>query len=173
AQRFPVAVERYIHQWSKGIRMSTERIEVYKQLRVAQDKHVYFLLTAAGAAIALAVNQTQSVALSWSQLPLGGSVLCWGLSFFFGCRHLNYVASTLYANAELFRVNGGEYPEVGRHPEIMEAVSSGIRKAIEDNSNRANRLGQLQFRFLIAGAVFYVGWHVWEMWLRTIQPAGA
>lgn len=142
--------------------------EVYRQLRVAQDKHTYFLLTAAGAAIALTVNQTQGSALSWSQAPLAAAVLCWGLSFFFGCRHLHYVNSTLYSNAELLKVESGEHPEVGRHPPIMAAASEGIRQAIESNSERANRLGHMQFRFLITGAVFYIAWHIFEMWLRGV-----
>ena len=38
--------------------------EVYRQFRTAQDKYTYFLLAAAGAGIALAVNQTQGADLS-------------------------------------------------------------------------------------------------------------
>ena len=104
-------------------------------------------------------------------MPLGAAVLCWGLSFFFGCRHLAYVSSTLYANAELLRVEGGQHPDVGMHPQIIAAASEGIRQATEDNSNRANRLGHMQFRFLIIGAMLYIGWHIWEMWLRTARAA--
>jgi len=115
--------------------MATENLrEVYRQLRMAQDKYTYFLLAAAGAAIALAVNQTQGAAISWSQIPLAGAVLCWGLSFFFGCRHLNYVSSTLYSNAELLRIESGQHPQIGMHPQMIAAASEGIRKAIEDNS---------------------------------------
>ena len=142
--------------------------EVYKALREAQNKYTYFLLAAAGAAIALAVNQTQGTAMAWSQIPLAAAGLSWGLSFFFGCRHLAYVNSTLYANAELLRVERGQHPEVGAHPQMMAAASEGIRRAIETNSERANRLGHLQFRFLIAGAVLYVVWHILEMYLRGI-----
>jgi hypothetical protein len=151
--------------------MSEELTEVYRQLRLAQDKHVYFLLATAGAALALAVNQTHTSALAWSQLPLGGAVLCWSLSFFFGCRHLNYVNSILYANTELLRVQSGQHPDVGKSLQMMTAASEGIRKALDDNCNRANRLGHLQFSFLIGGAVLYISWHVWEMYLRSLHPA--
>jgi hypothetical protein len=64
------------------------QMEVYRALRTGQDKYTYFLLAAAGAAIALAVNQTHDAALAWSQLPLLIGVLCWALSFVFGCLHL-------------------------------------------------------------------------------------
>ena len=145
------------------------RTEVYRQLRTAQDKYSYFVLAAAGAAIALAVNQTHAATLAWSLLPLGAAVLAWGLSFFIGCRSLEYVAATLYGNAQLISVERGEHREVGRDPERMAAASAGIRSAIESNSNRGNRLAHWQFRLLILGAVFYLGWHVWEMWLRTLR----
>ncbi len=147
--------------------------EVYRALREAQNKYTYFLLAAAGAAIGLAVNQTQGSAMAWSQIPLAAAALSWGLSFLFGCRHLAYVNSTLYANTELLRVRSREHPEAGRHPETIAAASEGIRRAIESNSERANRLGHLQFRFLVGGAVLYIAWHVWEMYLRSVSwPAG-
>lgn len=105
--------------------MSEEIREVYRQLRLAQEKYVYFLLAAAGAAIGFALSQTHDSVLSRSQLPLGAAVLCWGLSFFFGCRHLAYVSSTLYANAELLKVEGGQHPEVGRHPQLRTGRERG------------------------------------------------
>jgi hypothetical protein len=143
-------------------------LEVYRALRDAQTRYTYFLLAAAGAAIGLAVNQTQTARLTWSQMPLGAAALSWGLSFFFGCRHLAYVASSLYSNVELLRVESGQHPELGQHPQVIAAASQGIWQAIETNSNRANRLGQWQFRLLIAGAILYVAWHVVEMYLRRV-----
>ncbi len=153
--------------------MSEALHEVYRQLRTAQDKYVYFLLAAAGAAIALAVNQTQTAVLSWSQLPLAGAVLCWAVSFFCGCIHLSYVSSTLHANVELLEVEGGLHPKIGQHPEMIAAAGEGIKRAIETNANRANVLGHLQFWLLVLGFVFYLGWHVWEMWLRTARILAA
>jgi len=140
--------------------------EVYRALREAQNKYSYFLLAAAGAAIGLAVNQTQDVAMAWSQTPLAAAAISWGLSFLFGCRHLAYVNSNLYANAELLRVQSGEHPEASKHPQIIAAASEGIRRAIESNAERANRLGHLQFNFLVGGGFLYVVWHVLEMYLR-------
>ena len=143
--------------------------EVYRAHREAQGKYIYFLLAAAGGAVVLTVNQTQGAAIGWPQVPLALAVLSWGLSFFFGCHHLGYASSTLYANMELFRVEGGRHPEVGRDPQMMAAASAGIREAVEFNSNRASRLAHWQFRFLVAGAVMYLIWHVFEMGLRTVS----
>ncbi len=140
--------------------------EVFRAHREAQNKYIYFLLAAAAAAIAFAVNKTSAVALARSQVPLALAVLSWGLSFFTGTRHLAYVSSTLYANADLLKVENGQHPEVGGDPQRMAAAGEGIRSAIEWNSERANRLAHWQFRFLVVGAVLYVAWHVLKMYLR-------
>jgi hypothetical protein len=94
-------------------------------------------------------------------------VLCWGVSFFFGCRRLAFVNSILYANFELIKVENMMHPRVGTHPQIVAAASEGIRQAIQTNIERSNRYGKWQFRFLIMGAVFYISWHVLEMWFRV------
>jgi hypothetical protein len=144
-----------------------QQIEIYRQHRTAQDKYVYFLLAAAGAAIAFAVNQTQGAMLAWSQLPLACAVVFWALSFFCGCRHLGYIESTLSANDALLKVIAGHDPQVGMHPQLINAASKGIQEAIELNSKRAGRFARWQFRCLVLGAASYLVWHVVEMWLRS------
>ena len=140
--------------------------EVYKMLREEQSKHTYFLLAAVGAAIGFAVTQTQNSVISWSQLPLGIAVFSWGMSFFFGCRHIMYVNSNLYANAELINVELGNNPMVGTNPQMIAAASEGIREAFEENSNRSSRFAKLQFYTLLIGAIMFLIWHVTEMILR-------
>ena len=146
---------------------SPERIEIYKQHRAAQEKYVYFLLAAVGAAIALTVNQTQGAKLAYSQLPLGVAVCLWGLSFFFGCKHLNRVESTLFANADLLKVKDGVYPSVGSDNERISVAEEVIRKIIESHSTWAARFARWQFGAFILGAVWYLAWHIFEMSLRS------
>jgi hypothetical protein len=144
-----------------------DQLEIYRQHRAAQEKYIYFLLAAVGAAIALAISQTQGAKLAFSQAPLGLAVLLWGLSFICGCKHLAYVESTLYANGALLKVQAGEDPRTGQHPQLITAASEGIREAIQGNSHKAQFYARLQFTLFVLGAVCYIGWHVFEMWLRT------
>jgi hypothetical protein len=65
------------------------------------------------------------------------------------------------------RLKQAGIPAVGSHPEMVQAASEGIRQAIDSNVSKASSLGQIQFRALIVGACFYIGWHVIEMWLRA------
>ena len=150
-----------------GLVQSEQTMEIYRQLRASQDKYVYFLLAAVGAAIAFALNQTQGLALTLSQIPLAISIAAWGLSFFCGCQNLGYTNSTLYANAEMLKIESGNHPEVGNHPQMVSAASQGIRTAIERNITQASKFGKLQFSLFVTGVISYVTWHTLEMWLRV------
>ncbi|MBM3564761.1 MAG: hypothetical protein FJX42_01440 [Alphaproteobacteria bacterium] len=109
------------------------KFEVYKASRTSQDKYTYFQLTASGAAIALAINQTHESSIQWSQLPLAFAVIVWGLSFFFGCRQLTYVNAALNLNMELLNVQKGSHSVVGGHPERIQVASEAIKELIEND----------------------------------------
>lgn len=147
---------------------SDDQMEVYKQHRNAQEKYVYFLLAAAGAAIGFAVNQTKELSLGYSQLPLAVAVILWGFSFYFGCRHITYVECVLYSNAELLKVKAGNHPKTGTNPQLIEIAIEGISSAIAQNVEDGAWYGRWQFRCLIFGSAFYLAWHVYEMWMRGL-----
>jgi hypothetical protein len=141
--------------------------EVYKVHLDSQRKYTYFLLAAAGAAIGFAIKQTENATLNWYQIPLGLSVIFWCTSFLCGCRNLQYVTSTLFANFELLKVEGGRHSKVGNHPDLMMVASEGIRSAIDKNSVRAGLFYRAQFTFLIIGCACFIIWHILQMYLRT------
>ena len=144
-------------------------LELFRTHRSTQDRYCYFMLAAAGAAIAFAVTRSQDMALSYSQIPLAFAVVFWGLSFFAGSMNQRYVLSTLYANMGLLKIQNGRQPGIGTHAHMIDIASEGVRSAIETKSNRANRYFKWQFYCLILGAVSFVGWDVYEMYLRAIK----
>ena len=147
--------------------MSERQIAVYNQYRNAQDKHTYFLLAAVGAAIGFALRETVSAPLQWSEVPLAIAVLCWLLSFYCGCKQSHHTVSGLYSNFELLTVQAGEHVLTGIHPEKIAIASEELKRGIAKNSSNAEYFGKTQFRLLLWGAIFYIGWHIWEMWVRT------
>ena len=94
-------------------------LELFRAQRETIQKQTYFLLTAAGAAIAFAVTQTKDLALAWSQLPLGWAVLCWATSFYLGCHYLVQTGSILRMNLELLRVQAGRSEWVSADPQLI------------------------------------------------------
>jgi len=141
--------------------------EVYRNLHKSQDKYIYFILAATIASIGFTITQTQNIIFGRSLIPLGISILCWGLSFFFGCRNREYYISILYANFDLLNVRLGYHPSTGSHPQKIQAASEGIMRAIQRNSDKASRLAHLQMTTFILGALFYLVWHILEIYLRT------
>ncbi len=142
--------------------------EIYRALRISQDKYTYFLLAVTAAAIAFSITQTEDAVLAWIHLPLGIAVSCWASSFFFGIRNLRYVSATLYANASIFPVQQGLEPEVGQDPSRIAAASEGIRKAADFNAEEGNKSSRYQLYCLFSGALFFIVWHVLQMWCRTV-----
>ncbi len=147
-----------------------KQIELHRQLRTARDKYAYFLLAAAASATALALNRTAGSALTPSMAVLGVAVFCWGMSFFCGCRCLRLEHSNIFANFELLRVQRGEHPEAGTHPQVIAAATTGVTSAMESNSESSGSSARWQFRLLVGGALFYIAWHVLEMAQRAPSP---
>lgn len=149
--------------------MSDHAAELFKASRESQNRYTYFLLAAAVAAIGYALGQTQGLPLNISQLHLGIAILCWGVSFFCGCKHIAYINSNLYANMELLRVESGEHPKLrGYGPDGIAAASEGIRLAFDSNSEKASSFANWQFRLLVWGGLFYMAWHLLSMYILSI-----
>lgn len=144
--------------------------ELHSQHRNGQEKYTYFLLGAAGATVGFALQQTSGMKMGLPMIPLGIAVLLWGLSFYFGCRNLLWVQTSIMANYSLLQLQKGVHAEQPDHPELLAAAMRGVRSALDSNIKRAQFSGIWQFRLLIAGAVFYVAWHILEMAIRTFSP---
>ena len=142
---------------------------ISSQLTEAQSKYTYFLLAIAASAIGLVIQRTTNSAINLKMIPLGLSVICWGWSFFSGCKNRAYFSSTLYANAALIKIQNGTHPDIPNIQEYREAAESGVRSAAEKNSSSANFWGHMQFYSLIVGAIFFLTWHIIEMASNTPQ----
>ena len=132
--------------------------EIYRSLRQAQVRHTYFLLAAAGGAIAIASSQIRGAVLTWANAALGPAVVSWALSFFCGCRYVDFVLSELYLDDQTQRVQGREYPEIGENPALVTLAEKRIRRAMRGNSARMSFFAAWQLRLLIGGGVIYLAW---------------
>ena len=148
--------------------MATEEIRLlHEALRVSQERYNYFLLAVAASAIALSVQFTRDYSYTPALIPLGLAVLCWSGSFYSGCRRVEYVNSTIFANLTALVTEAGLNEEVGKNVHLIEAATRGIRQAAESNSESASNLGASQFRLLVLGGAFFIVWHLVEMGVRS------
>jgi hypothetical protein len=140
---------------------------LYTTHRTIQDKHVYFLLAAAGAGIGFALTQTTGQSLHWSQVSLGLALICWGVSFYCGCRQVDAAGSTVSLNLELMKIRAGVHPLSGASPPHMKLGEELTLETIEKHRTAGGRAFRWQFRLLLLGAFLYVIWQLTEMYLRT------
>ncbi|WP_131279689.1 hypothetical protein [Hylemonella gracilis] len=131
--------------------------------QTGQDKYTYFLLAAAGAAIAFAIQKTEGMLLSWWLLPVAIATVLWAGSFFSGCRNLYWVQASLSANFSLLELHNGSHAQQPQNPDELATALRGVNKALSHNTSRAKLFGDLQFRLLIAGAIFFIAWRVSDM----------
>ena len=137
--------------------------DLHKAHQTGEEKYTYFLLAAAGAAIGFAVQKTEGLHLTWWLLPVAFATICWGASFYFGCKNVTWVQTSIMANFNLLQLHQGSHPDQPPHPDLVAAAIRGVESALEKNVNKAQFYGVWQFRLLVAGAVFFIAWRVAEM----------
>jgi len=140
-------------------------MELYKQHRTVQDKYTYFLLASVGAAIAFALSQTQGIGLSISQIPLAASVVLWGASFFCGCMKIHSLNKAIMANADQLKAQRNGFDGETDDKAILPLLPMSFRKKAEHSSILVNNYGTSQFYLFVLGVLFYIMWHILEMYL--------
>lgn len=144
--------------------MNKEQIlELHKQHREGHVKYVYFLLAVAVSCIAFSAQKTSGVPFSWFQLPLGLSVVCWGLSFYFGCKHVQLTQMSLASNLSILKHHAGMHDiKPTSEDELAKYIS--IETEILNDISVKNRLaGDRQFNLLIWGGLLFIFWHLLGM----------
>jgi hypothetical protein len=149
--------------------MSELTKELYTQHRTVQDQYTYFLLATAAAALAFAVQKTLDRTFAMSMVPLAAATLSWGLSFYYGCRNSGAVQETMMANMEYLQLKEGNHPKQPDNQFVLFAALKGVHERLHDMSERSGYYSRAQFRTLILGGVLFIGWHVYEMYLRTVS----
>ena len=145
---------------------NSHAIELYKQLSVAQDKYIYFLLAASASAIGFAMTQTKAEALSLVHIPLGLSVLGWVISFYSGLKVIESTNNSIKHNFNeiQFKDNLQRYQQDENVLKFIKRIDSDTKEAIDGNNKKVNIYIPLQSYSLITGAFFYIIWHIIRMY---------
>jgi hypothetical protein len=135
--------------------MSSEN-ELHREHTESQSKYSYYLLSIAAACIALTLKRTQGLTLNWDMIWLGAAILSWGTSFIFGCKNRIASSNVLLANFEMLK-------EQRKRLVSFATIKSFFSDIIDKYNNDGSKYSKLQWRLLIAGAVFYIVWQVIQM----------
>jgi len=126
--------------------------EIVNQFRQQQEKYIYYLVALSVAAIAFSVHNTLGEPIKWSQLPLGLSVVLWGISIYCGLTSLQYFIGSLVPNIDLINAKRAQSP-----------IAEKIQEGLNDVSKKTKGLVKTQRYTFYSGMVCYVLWHLTEM----------
>lgn len=151
--------------------------DLYKIAAETTAKYVYFLLAASGASIAYSVEVASKSSFSLPLLLLVISLASWGVSFYAGCKNLQYeiwvnnLCFSAQQATEAMQSAQKNHMEKNVAP-LRESYIQNIEKinqALDTNSSSANWYLVLQFRSFIFGIVIFVIWRAVEL---AINAAG-
>ncbi len=135
-------------------------------VRNQQEKLSYYIIGLAVAAMGFAIHMTIGLPLSYSQIPLGIAVLCWGLSISVGLTHLKTTIFTYKLNVDTMTVkqmasiepSGEALDLLLEYADKFDEESKLLGKKLLPQFNRIN----VYFK---AGVFFFVMWRLLEMYL--------
>ncbi|MDE3235828.1 MAG: hypothetical protein KGO81_07735 [Bacteroidota bacterium] len=136
--------------------------ELTKRHFEAVDKYVYFLLAAAGAAIGFSIQKVDNRPLSYSLIPLGLSVLCWGISFYSGCnciKNKNNATETNLSTMTQYNLTTKISKE--DYYKSIDSYAAFMKKSKD--------FSRWQFNFLIIGVILFICWTILEMYIKTVN----
>lgn len=142
--------------------------DLIKTFREQQQKYAYYIIALCVAGIGFGVQKTIGMPLRQTQIPLGVSILCWGISIYCGLQFLGVQIAALYKNSEIINIAEGRSKIAGNHPEKIKIGIDTISKIIEGDSEVASGLAKWQNRLFYLGILCFVAWRIWEMYLTPI-----
>ena len=146
---------------------ASEEMQLSALIEQSRRKYDYFLMAFAGSCIALCVGRTTGVEPRWDMVLVGLGVLCWAFSILSGVWAIRYSQSCLETNMAVLQVQRGVHPKAGKHPQLIEAASEGLRSAYDYNQGKESFYSRGQLYMLIAGAALFLIWHVVDMFLTA------
>ena len=128
---------------------------LFDKLHESQMKYTYYLLGVDVVAIGFVITSNPVIVIEMKNIFLFITMLLLSISFLFGCRYIEYINSFLYSNSELIQIENGKRVEGLEYPAYRMAAIDGIKKALEKNSERANKIGKWQTKTMLLGFLMY------------------
>lgn len=147
--------------------MKEEKKELRTQHRSLQEKYTYYVIALCVSAVGFSIHQTKGLPLEISQIPLGFSIIFWSISVYCGIKFLRYQISLIYTNFSMLEIQSGNDPITGKDQNKIDYGLKLVDKIFYKDSNTASLLSKFQYYFFLIGYVFYIVWHVYEMFLLT------
>lgn len=140
-----------------------EQLELHKEFREKQEKYAYYLVALCVASIGFSITQTTGQPLKWIQIPLGISVLSWGISIFCGLRYIGMIVFSIKRNLIYLDIVQGKDEITGTNPHKIKIGVDVYREGSEKLNKKSILLYNWQERLFFSGILLFIVWRVTEM----------
>ena len=136
-------------------------VELHKIAAETTAKYIYFLLATSGASIAYSVQIANTSKFSWPLLLLVAALVSWGISFYAGCKSLQFDISVHNLSFDVQQQSEAvqEAQKILPAQAMSEVKNSYLvnvhltNQALNMSGSKASSYLGLQFRTLITGVV--------------------
>ena len=145
-------------------------------IEAAEDKYVFFLVGVAAAAIAYGMQTTITTPLRYWDAFLAGAFLCWGVSFWAGCRNRDRRlagATAVFWSSFVSSAVDAQLMITPPSEEQRRVLDTAIKSLVDELNSGSNKAAaearccfEIQFRLLALGAVLFFVWRLVGMLLR-------
>lgn len=143
--------------------------EIRSEHRGQQQKLVYYIIALCVTAIGFSIFRTNGQSLRCSHIVLLVAVLCWSLSIVLGLKFLKHSIDVLWNNNLWFDIKNRNFVDwTLLKDENIDDMGDGIMKYIDDQIGKYKNHVDWQEYLFYAGMVFFIIWHVLEMYLKPI-----
>ncbi|MFQ2043621.1 hypothetical protein [Aeromonas veronii] len=144
-------------------------VELIKMYKAAQEKYIYFLMAAAGSGIGFAIVQTKVEKLAYHHALWGLSVVLWALSFLCGLQFIEHLNSTTFQNANYLGLKRDlSNCTIEQRKSLAADVHAVYQSTMDRHQQSMEFFGKWQMYLLLSGALCYVVWHIYKMYLVVI-----
>ena len=139
---------------------SSAEVELMKIHKVAQEKHIYFILAAAGSGIGFSLVQSKVEKFSYHHLIWIFAIALWAISFLCGLRSIEYINNGTVHNAKYLAYKRNLR---SAEPRENEEYEFDLLEKIIVYDKGIGFYVKAQSYFLFGGAIVYIAWHVYRM----------
>lgn len=143
-----------------------EQIEIQRHYRNSQEKYIYYIIALCVSAIGFSIHITLNRKLSLSLIPIGLSVFSWSISIIYGFKFVEIMLSLLRVNNNYIEVINGNNPISGTDIQKIKIGVDVLMKEMDKGGSIANKYRKRQYRFFFLGMIFFIVWHILELYLK-------
>lgn len=143
--------------------------ELHNRIENQREKFIYYMIALGVTAIGFSVLRTADEPLKFGQIPLGLAIMSWLLSIHFGFLNIVRTLTVLRSNIAFLYIKAGINPLDGTKMPDIDNPTDIIEKSIKKSNEKTSLYFNKQRATLYSGIIFFIIWHLLEMYLRVKQ----